>query len=68
MHLKGFNNEKGQRQYMNMKHVRPNIFFVMLPSATDRKNVKTHYLKKKINALNIKKLTVFEGKCKNTNK
>ena len=42
----------------------------MLPSVTDRKNVKTRvafFLNIFFNALNIKKLTVFEGKCKNTN-
>ena len=46
----------------------------MLPSATDRKREKSgrvfifvyfYFFK---NALNIKKLTVFGGKCKNTNK
>ena len=46
---------------------------VMLPSATDRKNMKTRVavcfiLILFFNALNITKLTVFEGKCKNTNK
>ena len=55
-------------------YIRPKKIIVMLPSATDRKNVKTRVAFLFflffcfLNALNIKKLSVFEGKCKNTNK